>query len=124
MRRAKELRLAEMDASKAKNVMEHEDEIHSRPARTWCVCVSKCACLGEGGRRCGLLFCTCGECCHTAVLVRRFQTAAQKASMKRAALEAFKKEHGWVSLPPPTALSVCCACVTVREWVWWWLAQH
>lgn len=31
----KEVRVAEMEANKAKNMMEHESEIASRPARTW-----------------------------------------------------------------------------------------
>ena len=31
----KEMRLSEMELSKAHNLMEHKDEIMSRPARTW-----------------------------------------------------------------------------------------
>jgi ATP-dependent RNA helicase DDX27 len=31
----KELRLAEMEANKAENLLEHEDEIFSRPKKTW-----------------------------------------------------------------------------------------
>jgi len=31
----KEVRVADMEANKAKNMMEHQDEISSRPARTW-----------------------------------------------------------------------------------------
>ena len=30
-----ELRKAEMEAAKAENMVEHEAEIHARPARTW-----------------------------------------------------------------------------------------
>ena len=30
-----ELRRAEMEAAKAENMVEHEAEIHARPARTW-----------------------------------------------------------------------------------------
>lgn len=49
-----ELRIAEMEAMKAANIMENYKEIASRPARTW------------------------------------FQTAAQKAAVKRAALAALQ----------------------------------
>lgn len=31
----KEARIAEMEANKASNLIEHEDEIHARPARSW-----------------------------------------------------------------------------------------
>jgi ATP-dependent RNA helicase DDX27 len=34
-REAKELRKAEMEVSKGRNILEHEAEIFSRPARTW-----------------------------------------------------------------------------------------
>jgi len=30
-----EMRKAEMEAQKAENMVEHEAEIHARPARTW-----------------------------------------------------------------------------------------
>ena len=36
-RTEKELRLAEMEANKASNLMKHAAAIAARPARTWCV---------------------------------------------------------------------------------------
>ncbi len=41
----KELRLADMETTKGQNMMLHQKEIMSRPARTWfqvCVCVCVC----------------------------------------------------------------------------------